>query len=308
MGNLNNNQPLVSVIINCFNGEKYLRDALLSVLEQTYSNWEIIFWDNKSTDNSKKIFNEFNDERLKYFISDTHTYLYEARNKAITKSKGSIIAFLDTDDWWEKDKLEKQILLFKDAEVGLVYSNCYLKYQNSKRKEIAKKKVLKSGYITKELFESYDIGILTVLLRKEAYNSILGFGNQYKFSGDFDLFIRLSSKWKISCVQKPLAYYRIHNDNYTFVNNVNHEAEIEDLEKWLNDPKINSNKNLKPYLHHVNRRITFLRTIKYLNEGKMIKALKNIIFFPIGIKKVQLILHFILPKIILKRIKKFHPH
>ena len=301
-------EPLVSIIINCFNGEKYLRDTFSSVLKQTYSNWEIIFWDNKSNDSSKKIFNEFKDGRFKYFMSDKHTSLYEARNNAIKKSKGEIIAFLDTDDWWSEEKLEKQIPLFKDKEVGLVYSNCYIYYENSKKKEIAKKKILKSGYITKHLFESYDIGILTALLRKTAYDSIPGFDSQYKFSGDFDLFIRLSSKWKIGCVQEPLAYYRIHNDNYTFVHNINHAAEIEDLEKWLNDPKVNSDKSFKPYLYHIDRRVTFLRTIKYLNEGKIIKALKNIILFPIGVKKVQLIVHFILPKIILKRIKKFHPH
>ena len=99
-------EPLVSIIINCFNGEKYLRDTFSSVLKQTYSNWEIIFWDNKSNDSSTKIFNEFKDSRFKYFMSDKHTSLYEARNNAIEKSKGEIIAFLDTDDWWSEEKLE----------------------------------------------------------------------------------------------------------------------------------------------------------------------------------------------------------
>ena len=108
-------KPLVSIIVNCFNGEKYLRDALQSVLKQTYKNWELIFWDNKSFDNSKKVFLEFLDDRFKYFISEKHTTLYEARNNAIKQSKGEVIALLDVDDWWiDNRRLEKQVDFFKD--------------------------------------------------------------------------------------------------------------------------------------------------------------------------------------------------
>ena len=61
-----NNEPLISIIINCFNGEKYLSNAIESVINQTYKNWEIIFWDNCSTDKSAEIFNNYKDERLNY--------------------------------------------------------------------------------------------------------------------------------------------------------------------------------------------------------------------------------------------------
>ena len=100
---------LVSIIINCFNGEKYLKDCLESVRLQTYANWEIIFWDNKSKDNSKKIFKSFKDKRFKYFLAKKHTNLYEAKNLALKKANGDIIAFLDTDDLWLKNKLQKQV-------------------------------------------------------------------------------------------------------------------------------------------------------------------------------------------------------
>ena len=99
MGSLDN--PLVSIIINCFNGEKYLREALTSILNQSYKNWEVIFWDNQSSDNSKKIFNSFQNERFKYFYADKHTTLYKARNLAINKTNGELLAFIDTDDIWE---------------------------------------------------------------------------------------------------------------------------------------------------------------------------------------------------------------
>ena len=103
------NKPLVSIIMNCYNGELYLKKALESVLSQTYTNWELIFWDNQSQDKSEKIFKTYKDKRFKFYKSSDHTVLYEARNKAIQKSSGELIAFLDVDDFWLSSKLEKQI-------------------------------------------------------------------------------------------------------------------------------------------------------------------------------------------------------
>ena len=107
------NQPLVSVIMNCHNGERYLRQSILSVINQTYKNWEIIFWDNKSTDQSAKIAKSFKDKRIKYFKSNKFEKLYRTRNLAIKRSKGKYISFLDTDDFWNRNKLNSQINLIK---------------------------------------------------------------------------------------------------------------------------------------------------------------------------------------------------
>ena len=297
------NKPFVSIIVNCFNGEKYLNQALQSAINQTFKNWELIFWDNQSTDNSKKTFLQIKEERFKYFCSDHHTTLYEARNKAIEKSKGEFIAFLDVDDWWEKSKLEKQIVFFEDPKVGLVYSNLYLFNENKKKRKIYSKKILKSGYLTKDLLKNYNIGITTLILRKSAYKAEKGFDNQYNVIGDFDLVLRLSCNWKFQSVQEPLSYYRIHNDNFILKNNF---LEIEEFQKWISDQKIFSNKNFTSSLKFVNQRIIFLKTIKYIKDGKFFDALKNIFFFPISLKKIKLIIYLILPKKILYKIKNFH--
>ena len=92
--------PLVSVIMNCFNGEQYLREAIDSVIAQTYQNWELIFYDNQSIDNSAEIFNSYKDSRFKYYYAKEHTNLFKARNIAIEESKADFFAFLDTDDLW----------------------------------------------------------------------------------------------------------------------------------------------------------------------------------------------------------------
>ena len=124
-------QPLVSVIINCFNGEKYLSEAINSVLFQTYKNWELIFWDNQSSDRSAEIALSYDDPRIKYFYASKHTLLYEARNQAIEKSKAEFIAFLDADDWWESDKLAIQLAHFEDQNVGLVCTNYNVFYEGA---------------------------------------------------------------------------------------------------------------------------------------------------------------------------------
>ena len=128
-------QKLVSIILNCFNGEKYLKDALESVLNQTYNNWELVFWDNKSDDGSKKILDLYKSQKFKYYRSNIHTSLYEARNLAVKECKGEFIAFIDADDYWEKDKLEKQIKLFEKENVGMVYGNLWIYNQKLKKKK-----------------------------------------------------------------------------------------------------------------------------------------------------------------------------
>ena len=100
--------PKVSIIMNCLNGEQYLKQAMDSVFKQTYDDWEAIFFDNTSTDNSAAIAKSYG-ERVRYFKSQTTYPLGKARNLAINETKGEFIAFLDCDDIWLPQKLEKQV-------------------------------------------------------------------------------------------------------------------------------------------------------------------------------------------------------
>ena len=89
-------KPLVSIIMNCYNSEKFLKETLESVYAQTYTNWEVIFWDNLSTDNSKNIACSF-DHKVKYYRGDCFLPLGAARNMAISKAEGELLAILDCD-------------------------------------------------------------------------------------------------------------------------------------------------------------------------------------------------------------------
>ncbi|HBC5517211.1 TPA: glycosyltransferase family 2 protein, partial [Proteus mirabilis] len=107
--NIEKKDYLVSIIMPCFNSEKYISEAIESVLKQTYSNFELIIIDDNSTDSTLKIINSFRDNRITIISFDENQGAGVARNKGIEVANGRFIAFLDSDDLWSKNKLEAQI-------------------------------------------------------------------------------------------------------------------------------------------------------------------------------------------------------
>ena len=102
-----------------------------SVINQSYQNWELIFWDNQSEDNSYEIFKDFKEKSLNILEQKKHTSLHKARNLALRECSGDIIGFLDTDDYWSKSKLKDQIDIFeRDPKVDCVYTKFWVKYEN----------------------------------------------------------------------------------------------------------------------------------------------------------------------------------
>ena len=113
--------PLVSIIMNCYNGEKYLKQSIKSVIQQKYQNWEIIFFDNCSTDKSVTTAKSFQNKRIKIYKSNKYLKLYAARNLALKYAKGDYIAFLDTDDYWDSKKLFLQINYILEKKKNLSF-------------------------------------------------------------------------------------------------------------------------------------------------------------------------------------------
>src|SRR5271165_15637 len=117
--------PLVSVIMNIRNGAAFLREALDCVMGQTFADWELIVWDDRSTDNSAQIVAEYEDPRVLYFLSPEETPLGKARDLAMRQAQGEWLAFLDQDDIWLPHKLEKQLALAA-PEVGIIYGRAVM--------------------------------------------------------------------------------------------------------------------------------------------------------------------------------------
>ena len=294
------NGPLVSVIVNCFNGEKYLEDCLNSIINQTYDNWEVIFWDNHSTDNSKKIFEKFDDKRFKYYLSPKHTFLYEARDLAIKVSNGDFIAFCDTDDYWSKEKLECLVPLFQDKNVGIVYSNQWILNNKTQKKKIYTNKVLPKGNISSNIVSRTSIAILTAVIRKTAYfNLKIGFNKNYQIIGDYDFFVRVSKKCLFDCVQKPLVTYRLHKDNFT---KKNRDLEINELENWLQDIKTFLSKK---EIASIRELILYKKITILILKKKSLSTIIHILKFPNNFKKAKLLLALLLPQSILEKKKEY---
>ena len=294
-------QPLVSIVMNCYNGETYLYESIKSVLAQTYTNWELIFWDNKSQDKSLEIFKSFNDERLKYYSAEKHTTLYQARSLAMNKTTGKFIAFLDTDDWWDHKKLEKQLIKFNKDNVGLVYSNLFVYDQKSKNKKIFLKEKLYSGFVRNLIVKNYLIGLQSVIIRKTAYEKISkGFDSKYNIIGDFDLFVRLSESWNFECIEEPLAYYRIHGENFSLKNL---DLEIRELTDWRNE-YIANNFLTSSESEYLLSNINYLKCKKLISEKKRIKAAIGFFSITNFSFKLKILIRILLPVFLIKWLQK----
>jgi glycosyltransferase involved in cell wall biosynthesis len=282
--------------MNCYNGEKYLRQALGSIVNQAYQNWELIFWDNQSTDNSKIILESYQDDRLKYHYAEKHTMLYEARNCAVKKANGEFLTFLDVDDIWELDKLEKQLLLFDDEMVGLVYGNYIELDELTKQQQPMFDKKLPIGWVVDELLDFYVVGLLTIMVRRKAFDSLeKQFDNRFHIIGDFDLVLRMSVHWKFDCVQETLAYYRQHGDNES---GKHRDKFIEESLTWYSEMRYHSDFSEKEEIYKKYDLFLYHDAILRKIEGKKIKTVFSIFtMLPLGVLKLKLLIIIFLPKI-----------
>jgi glycosyltransferase involved in cell wall biosynthesis len=294
-------EPLVSVIMNCYNGEKYLSQAIDSVLTQTYRNWEIIFWDNQSTDRSAQIARSYSDTRLKYFYAPSHTGLYEARNYAVAKAQGEFLAFLDVDDWWLPDKLTRQIPLFADPQVGLACANYWVESERKRKRWLALRRPIPAGWALGELLRSYFIGLLTLVVRRSAFDSLdYPFDARFAIGGDRDLAIRLSMTWKLGSAPEPLAVYRLHGENQI----VRNRRQIaEELSCWIGQmEKVESLRSL-PEFRFVRHQLTYLNAMHGLLHGDRRSAYRLLPALPWSQMKLRLCIAVLMPVSLVRRLK-----
>ena len=208
---------LVSIIMTCHNGEFFLQEAVKSILNQVYSNWELIFYDNNSNDKSETIIKSFQDKRIKYFRSNELVNLGTIRKLAFGKCEGEFISFLDVDDYWTEFKLQKQIEKFEINEnIDVLYSN-YFRVKNKEIEEI--KNFLHRGHCQSQIIYSYInksplTAWLTLMIKKSAIDKLeYSFDKNTHIASDFDLIIRLSSYCYFDYSNECLGYYRLHQNN-----------------------------------------------------------------------------------------------
>ena len=270
------NIPLVSILMNCFNGEKYLREAIDSIIRQTYQNWELVFWDNQSTDKSKAIFDSYQDIRLKYHYAPEHTDLGGGRANAFKYLVGDYIAVLDTDDIWLPSKLEKQIQLFSNPNIGIVISDT-LFFNETDGRELYNKNFPPEGDVFRELLTGYFVSLETLMLRKSVVDRLdYGFDADFSFIADFDLVLRSAKISKLAICKEVLAKWRVHEASDSWKSSVSFS---EERERWIEkqakqDPGfLDKYKKEISILHSKN---FLLMAIDSLSKNKRVSALRLI--------------------------------
>lgn len=203
-----------SVIMNCLNGAEHLREALDSVFAQTCQDWEILFWDNASTDASPEIAKSYG-TKVRYFRAEKTAPLGAARNLAMAESRGEYIAFLDCDDVWLPEKLEKQLALFRaDPEVGLVCTDTEIFDGHRVLSRIFQTSPPARGYAFRELVKRQWISMSSAVVRRDALSD-QGFDESLNVCEEADLFYRISKNWKVDFVPEVLTRWRVHGVNTT---------------------------------------------------------------------------------------------
>ncbi len=214
----NKNTPLISVVIPTFNSGNFIRETIEPVLNQTYKNFEIIVVDDESTDNTVSILEELSgkDERITYYQIPHSGRPSVPRNYGVEKSNGEYIAFLDSDDIWIKDKLEKQISEFKKHPDYIFVYSMSVTFGDvnifSPHYEVLPLlyKVCKTKHDL--ISKGNSITCSTVLIKKEYFQKVGGFDEDINLKAveDYDLWIRLSELGSFGFVPRIQTYYRVH--------------------------------------------------------------------------------------------------
>lgn len=205
--------PKISILMNCFNGETYLKEALDSIYAQTFTDWEIIFIDNASTDKSAEIAKSY-DARIKYHQTQETIPLYAARNHGLQYACGQFITFLDVDDSWKPEKLSQQLrIMEKYPQVNLICTGYFRKNEQSGTH--TRHAAYRSKFLTfSEALNNYPVSLSSVMLRyNNELKNIVRFEPTLNLTGDYELFIKLIYKYKAYFIAKPLVTLRVHSTN-----------------------------------------------------------------------------------------------
>jgi glycosyltransferase involved in cell wall biosynthesis len=221
-------EPLVSVIMNGYNCERYLKQAIDSVFLQSYLNWEIVFWDNGSTDATQSIATSYG-PKLRYFRSEINSTLGAARNSVLKNVRGDFISFLDTDDYWLSDKLSLQVTALKEMDsVDFIYSNFYLLDQKTGRMIKGLTRQQPAGYVFGKFLQHYPINLQTVMIRKTALALVDHyFDDELTLTEEFDLFMRILYRANVYYIKSCTAVYRFHSEMSSIKNMEKYPSEAQ---------------------------------------------------------------------------------
>jgi len=308
--------PKISVIIATYNRAQYLPEAIDSVLNQSYQDFELVIVDDGSVDDTKAIVDKYinsNTGKIRYFYQENKGP-GAARNRGIKEAKGEYVAFLDSDDIWLPEKLEKQSrYLEENPGYAMVYTDAY----EFNRKVVTKKSKLATndrGTMSGEILEHLGMGcfifLSTVMVRKHVLEQIGSFNPNITIGEDWELWLKIAGKHKIGFIDEILVGYRKHAEN--IINNL--ELELQCRHRVINnifnqDIREERLFNKRKSFHS---KICFQGGYHYLVKGKHARARKELIqsicYNPLNLRSYKTLLQTLLPHSSLIRLKNIQAH
>ncbi|MBL4680755.1 MAG: glycosyltransferase family 2 protein [Pseudomonadales bacterium] len=307
-------QPLVSIIVPVYNGIKYVSGTLDTLLNQTLESFEVLLINDGSTDASLEFIRQLSKKDIRIRVLDKKNGgIANARNFGIEHAKGKFIAFCDQDDFWLPTKLAKQIFLFENKDIGLVYSLIFKEFTYPVYKKIVVKRNNNRGDVFHSLLSENLIPTCSVIVRKNMFEKSGLFNEKKELMGvdDWNVWLRLSLLTKFDFVEEPLAIHVFHNANYSSNNEVMHKAELVCLTE-LKSFILEKNIELDIDWRMIERKMNIRYSKDYINEGSFNLAEKAL--FQAYLLKPNLILiikaYFlmIIPNQILSFLQKIKRH
>ncbi|RZK39380.1 MAG: glycosyltransferase [Pedobacter sp.] len=231
---------LISIIMPAYNAEKFIKQAIESIILQTYKNWELLVVDDGSTDETSSIIKELvkNDNRIQYFFQQ-NSKQGKARNLGVENSNGRLIAFLDADDVWLSKRLEILIEHFDENKYDLIFSDAYVFTNvintNSIPNTQERFNVSDQDYFGESALKDFliynRIPLLTILVKKQILRDS-GMFSDRGICEDYEMWLRLLiNGYRFKSISIPLAAYRVHKNSTT----VNDKLAIDECIDVLND-------------------------------------------------------------------------
>jgi N-acetylglucosaminyldiphosphoundecaprenol N-acetyl-beta-D-mannosaminyltransferase len=210
--------PRVSVILNCRNGADYLNQAIDSLLAQTFEDWELVAWDDGSTDDTHFIVKAYSDNRIRLFSAPASGSLSKVRSLAIQKCQGDWLAFLDQDDVWLPEKLARQVeVAERYPESGLIYGRGIRFRGKSAFRDYDHRhewSPLPEGQIfDRLLIDSCFICMSSAMVRRSALAHIDPIPAHVRLAPDYYLYLALALRFPARAVQEPVCFYREHENS-----------------------------------------------------------------------------------------------
>lgn len=288
MLNMKKNMPLVSMIVPCYNHEKYIQETIESIISQTYNNVELIVIDDGSKDNSPSILQELSRKHNFKFIHRPNKGLSATLNESIGLSQGKYFSVCASDDILILDKIEKQVNFMENhPKYGMCYGKIIRFNDNSLEKKV-KIKNAKSGWIFNDIITAkISIPAVSTMVKTDIIKDV-GKYDEELWIEDWDMWLRIAEKYEIGYMDDYLAYYRQHDTNiskqslkmYKAQKNIlakwkQHKDYLKILEIWENKWFYSLSKNYKQeakkYLYVALRNIHQKQTIKALVRYFLLK-------------------------------------